>query len=83
MWMRSRSVLPNAPSGRGLSAWRSTAVNTCRDPVGVVLGEPLRLGEGLGLPDDLVAHASAPPNTQRYASSCGTPALSPRAWRAR
>lgn len=36
MWMRSMSVLPNAPSGRGLSARRSTAVNTCRDPVGVV-----------------------------------------------
>lgn len=33
--------------------------------VGVVLGEPLRLGECLGLPDDLVAHASFPPNTRR------------------
>lgn len=35
------------------------------DSVGVVFGEPLGLGEGFGLLDDLVAHASAPPNTRR------------------
>ncbi len=42
--MRSRSALPRAPSGRGLSARRSTAVNTCRSPSGSSC-----LGEGAAL----------------------------------
>lgn len=53
------------------------------DTSGVVLGELLRLGKRLGFLDDLVAHASAPPKSLRNASSCGTPTLSPRAWRPR
>ncbi|MEU1543086.1 hypothetical protein ABZ461_34290 [Actinacidiphila glaucinigra] len=34
-------------------------------PVGVVLGEPFCLGEGFGLPDDLVAQAVPSPKIRR------------------
>lgn len=82
MWMRRTPALPNAPLGPEVVCEVVDAGEDLPHPLGVVLGEALRLGEGFGFSDDAVGHAQSP-ETRRYASSCPMPADSPRAWRSR
>src|SRR5271163_3604544 len=57
------------------------SVEHLTDPVGVVVEEPGRLVDRLGLPNDLTAHPARP--SRRSASSCGTYEVCPAASRER